>query len=147
MKFKTQCLVRTSNKEEKNKLNEWLEDIGYQTDYWLRTSDLPNIFTEDDWAEPCSDNRAQQFKADGWIDCGTDIELFKTLAAMNDEDDYGQWFSLGDCTGEGALFRCDYIAIEYHPNYDAYEMVGYGKATAEEIVEHFKGRQLDGSNR
>ena len=67
-----------------------------------------------------------------FIDCGANIELFKALAAMNNENDREQWF-----VEEGRIFKCTSNKIN---NY-SYHWMTTRKATAEEIVEYFKNKE------
>jgi hypothetical protein len=68
---------------------------------------------------------------DNTIDCGENVELFKALAAMNDGNDHYQWFvgtlnpellELNNSMDDNGLFVESF----------------FRKATAEEIIEHFK---------
>ncbi|MCM1250327.1 MAG: hypothetical protein NC209_04190 [Alistipes sp.] len=68
-----------------------------------------------------------------YIDCGTDVELFKALAAMNYENDREQWFTDGN---DWCLCHDDIVTKMVIPSYALYH-----KATAAEIVEHFKNRE------
>lgn len=74
------------------------------------------------WTIHCASKRA--------IDCGTDIELFKALAAMNDENDNEQYF----VTELAGSSYC--VHKNRNTNLD-YSLV-CRKATAEEIIGHFK---------
>lgn len=88
-----------------------------------------------------------QFKAENVakghpaIDCGENIELFKALAAMNDENDREQWFiaeeakawvNQGLYAPIGSFEKC---LLEHRVGIPA------RKATVEEIIEHFKKRE------
>ena len=75
------------------------------------------------------------------IDCGENIELFKALAAMNDENDREQWFiaeeakawvNQGLYAPIGSFEKC---LLEHRVGIPA------RKATVEEIIEHFKKRE------
>lgn len=68
----------------------------------------------------------------GYIDCGENTELFKALAAMNDENDREQWF-----VEEGRMFKCTSDKINGY----SYHWMTTRKATAEEIVEYFKNKE------
>ena len=65
------------------------------------------------------------------IDCGENIELFKALAAMNDENDLEQWF-VSNKGSEWAICK---------KTLNVYSGVLCRKATAEEIVEYFKNKE------
>lgn len=76
-------------------------------------------------------------------DCGSDIELFKALAAMNDENDYMQYFVFAaQDQRPDEFFLC---ANQKCPKWVLPTCLSLGlsprKATAEEIVEHFKNRK------
>lgn len=81
-------------------------------------------------------------------DCGENVELFKALAAMNDENDRDQWFTNGE---DWALSMyndfdgCMTTAAECEAGnvgcYTYCEECGFRKATAEEIVEYFKTKK------
>lgn len=70
------------------------------------------------------------------IDCGENIELFKALAAMNDENDYMQWY-VNEITDRWSLcIGMDHV--EDDPIIPKWEGLARHKATAEEIIKHFK---------
>lgn len=80
MAFLTPCFVRVEDAAEREKLIEWLLYIGHK-------SVIANDFEV-------------TTIGDGHIECGTSVELFKALAAMNDENDREQWF-----VGDNGEFR------------------------------------------
>lgn len=133
MKFTTPCFVRVEGEEEKTRLITWILDIG-------------NSYREDasGYIIACLGSRyenvhqsIQYSLVENLIDCGTDIELFKALAAMNDKNDREQWFT--DTADGFSKCSVDRWLDEWQPEYhDRYSI--WRKATAEEIVEHFKNR-------
>lgn len=126
MTFTTPCFVRVENPEKRKELIEWLEGIEYTHFPFIHDSCL--IATDSDGRIWLTDaNR------DGAYDCQTDTDLFKALAAMNDENDREQWF-----VEEGRMFKCTSDKIN---NY-SYHWLTTRKATAEEIVEYFKNKEL-----
>jgi hypothetical protein len=64
-------------------------------------------------------------------DCGENVELFKALAAMNDENDIEQIF----ISERGLYIRC----LRNNANIDWLGKLR--KATVEEIVEYFKNNE------
>lgn len=69
------------------------------------------------------------------IDCGTDIELFKVLAAMNDENDYMQLF-----INKSNKYRWE--LCDTHRLFDAVAKErDWRKATITEIIEHFTKKE------
>lgn len=72
----------------------------------------------------------------GYIDCGTNEELFLALAALRDDTDKNQWIidEANECFGlEDSMMICDRDDMNDRAVYTHYR-----KATVEEIVEHFK---------
>lgn len=150
MTFTTPCFVRVENPEKRKELIEWLEGIGYHVcscclfDGWntlhCRGIDRLKIAYEVhgicDYDEETRYS-IDQFKAENAdskhpaVDCGKNIELFKSLAAMNDENDKEQWFTDGE-----RWYKVS--AKKAHSNY---AILHYRKATAEEIVEYFKNKE------
>lgn len=117
MNFTTPCFVRVENPEERKELIEWLKNIGY---------DECNIFIADNYITVSS------FLSDTAHDCGTNIQLFKALAAMNGENDYMQWFCTDDLKGwikntNGSTIS-ELMYFLRKPSH---------KATADEIIEYF----------
>lgn len=126
MAFIQECFVR--NPENKFRLIVELERLGYQPMYmnWRNNIGGSNLVCEGQtWHCTDSDNKP-------WcIDCGTNEEMFLALAALRDDTDKNQWF-VDDITG--VWERCE---SELPSKY--MQMHGH-KATAEEIVEHFKNK-------
>ena len=149
MKFTTPCFVYVKDVAERKKLMAQLKVIGYRvcvcsTFYHNNTihcsmierngvlcpevHGVPDVDIDGEYG-------LEQFlyensKSDNpSYNCGNNIELFKALAAMNDGNDREQWF-----IEEGRMFKCTSDKIN---NY-SYHWLTTRKATAEEIVEHFK---------
>ncbi len=155
MKFTTPCFVRVEDVEKRKELTEWLKIIGYHVcscclfDGWntlhCRGIDRLKIAYEVhgicDYDEETRYSIGQ-FKAENAengnpsYDCGENVELFKALAAMNDENDREQWFA-GELNKESIWWKCNQS--------DRRERFMKGKllhkATAEEIVEHFRTKR------
>lgn len=125
MTFLTPCFVRVEDAAEQKKLIEWLKGIGndlYSTHDGFVNS---NLFSSNPFY------------------CDNNVDLFKALAAMNDENDREQWFvvkkNISDCY--------DIDDIIYHKGDMFFNESGeplveknFRKATADEIVEYFKKR-------
>ncbi|MFV0325352.1 MAG: hypothetical protein ACK5LF_13415 [Bacteroides xylanisolvens] len=71
------------------------------------------------------------------IDCGTNENLFLAIAALRDDIDKNQWFTDGNLWFKCGDEICD-ETIEYYLN--RYNRK-YHKATVEELIEHFKGKE------
>jgi hypothetical protein len=131
MKFTTPCFVRVEDAEKRKQILEWAEIVGYIIESNYMTA--PMIYTT---RKTHIHNDFEYENEDRGIDCGTNIGLFKALAAMNDENDRDQWFihRLG-----GNLLQSVTVNME--------ESFGFGmnccfrKATAAEIVEYFKDKK------
>ena len=153
MKFKTPCFVRVEDAEKRKELIEWLAQIGYRLKGPILNDNLDCIVTG---ADAALSTNMERF--DFWItsvpyvsriDCGTNVELFKALAAMNDENDYMQWFTDGsewwlseynDFDGcLTAAAECEAGNVGYLTFCEEYDI---HKATDEEIVDHFKTTHL-----
>ena len=130
MTFTTPCFVRVENPEKRKELIEWLEGIGYKLEY-LR-NDGVIVLTSENRVYVYGEALYRVIKVDyDAIDCGTDIELFKALAAMNEENDREQWF----VSNEGSEWAICKKTL------NVYSGVLCRKATAEEIVEYFKNNE------
>lgn len=151
MKFTTPCFVRVEDMDKRKELTEWLKGIGYHVcscslfDGWntlhCRGIDRLKIAYEAhgicDYDEETRYSIGQ-FKAENAenrnpsYDCGENIELFKALAAMNDENDYMQLF-----INKSNRYR--WVFCNAQRLFDAVaKECDWRKATAAEIVEHFK---------
>lgn len=129
MTFTTPCFVRVEDAAERKKLIEWLGGIGYAHLPFISESD--KISTDANGMIWLTDaNRG------GAYDCGTNVELFRALAAMNDENDREQWFVVDDGFEEEMV--CSKSEVDYDYILSCYD---HRKATAEEIVEYFKKRE------
>lgn len=138
MTFTTPCFVRVEDAAKREKLIEWLRSVGYK--------DFGNPFQSFSYIIYTTVDgyyvNAQASIDNSWIDAGTSIELFKALAAMNDENDREQWF-VGDngeyvkCTDDNFfMFAINVLQKQKRKT----GFVSYHKATAEEIVEYFTKR-------
>lgn len=145
MAFLTPCFVRIEDPAERKKLIEWLEEIGYEYVRPPKEEVLGNkVICESSYCGTAHDE--QTFSTAEYIDAGTSVELFRSLAAMNDENCLEQWFTDGQNWG---LCKDKYWAVQIakwdvEGNDDMLEMAispQCHKATAEEIVEYFKKRE------
>ena len=143
MTFTTPCFVRVENPEKRKELIEWLEWIGYKLEY-LR-NDGVIVLTSENRVYVYGEALYRVIKVDyDAIDCGTDIELFKALAAMNEENDREQWYAYTEYpTNEGKNGVRKFVFNE-PARFDSFVDVPsgyYRKATVEEIVEYFKNKE------
>lgn len=132
MAFTAPCFVRVEDAAERKKLIEWLEGIGYNSfSKYMYCSNRDTIFTTFTGLPVITYTPID----DSWIDCGANVDLFRALAAMNDENDREQWFVVDDGFEEEMV--CSKSDIDYDYILSCYD---HRKATAEEIVEYFKKR-------
>ena len=146
MTFTTLCFVRVENPEKRKELIEWLCDIGRPHRKVVPLNVFPFIVAYDGWHDNVSIESLNiyQEKMPGLIDCGANIDLFKALAAMNNENDREQWYSYTEYpTNEGKNGVRKFVFNE-PARFDSFVDVPsgyYRKATAEEIVEYFKNKE------
>ncbi len=134
MKFTTSCFVRIKDVDKRNELIRWCEDIigrdgGHTVGADWITGEY--VLCMGDITFCCRYAELILLMIDNTIDCGENVELFKALAAMNDGNDHYQWFvgtlnpellELNNSMDDNGLFVESF----------------FRKATAEEIIEHFK---------
>ena len=137
MKFITPCFVRVEDVEKRDELLVWLKCIGYGScDFlWGKCIKIIRCWTTPKGCSKAAGYPCKQVRKTD-IDCGENIELFKALAAMNDENDREQWF----IDESGHFEKCSVKEA----NIVGWIML-YGKtprkATVEEIIEHFKNKK------
>jgi len=135
MTFTTPCFVRVENPEKRKELIEWLEGIGYRLEY-LR-NDGVIVLTSENRVYVYGEAVHEVIKSDyDTIDCGENTGRFKALAAMNYENCREQWFTDGYHFELCPTNKADMVA--WHMMYRTKPR----KATAEEIVEYFKNKEL-----
>lgn len=129
MAFTTPCFVRVEDAAERKKLIEWLKGIGYNItgrlhgDYVIAAEGKIYVAVIVCASKP-------------FIDAGTNVELFKALAAMNDENDREQWFVVDDGFEEEMV--CSKSEVDYDYILSCYD---HRKATTEEIISYFKNKE------
>lgn len=126
MRFNTPCFVRVENPQERKELIEWLKSIGYEYAYEGSINDnIINCYGD-------AFNLDYKYHM-GCYNCDENINLFKALSAMNYCNDLYQWFT---APGTDRMFLCEGDNIHTNGT-DGFEMF-WRKATAEEIINHFK---------
>lgn len=134
MKFTTPCFVRVEDAEKRKELAVWLSSIGRYVSPAVTSSDYHK-----DWVivtepyDPDLDGYvgiwAKTPKSPAFIDCGENIELFKALAAMNDEN-YNEQYFVTELAGSS-------YCVHKNRNTNLAYSLTCRKATVEEIIEHF----------
>ena len=87
MKFTTPCFVRVEDADERQKLLQWCMYLGYLCPEIPQEERLGGLVICDGVCVGIVHNSATFSIETVYEDCGTNIELFKALAAMNDEND------------------------------------------------------------
>lgn len=134
MKFTTSCFVRVEDVNKRNELIRWCENIigrdgGHTVGADWITGEY--VLCMGDITYCCRYAELAFLTNDDTIDCGENIELFRSLAAMNDGNDHYQWFV--------ATLKPELLAL--NNSMDDNRLFAeplFRKATAEEIIEHFK---------
>lgn len=134
MNFQTSCMVFVPDEQQQIEIQKWMNNIGWRI---LGRRDSKHCFLVADtdqnaamWLELNRSTRAC-FSQD-YYDCGENIEMFKALAAMNSDNDREQWFT------DGMDWRLCHDSIVTKMMIPSYAL--YHKATAAEIIEHFKDK-------
>ena len=130
------CMVLVSDEHIQTELELWMRNIGHYVRAGKGNDARFLVFdsaqTESLWLQ--LNNSAREVFARDFIDCGTDIEFFKALAARSQKTDREQWFTDGT---DWRLCHDDVITKMVIPSYALYH-----KATVEEIVKHFKNPSM-----
>lgn len=142
MKFTTPCFVRVEDAEKRDELLVWLQDIGYDIYQSARSLNYPILCCNmiDDEPGNVYGEYAEELTGLCGIfayDCGENIELFKVLAAMNDENDLNQWY-VCDVPYWCDLRQGDWVIKRDTMDHTTFFPSVFHKATVEEIIEHFK---------
>lgn len=133
--FTQTTFVRVEDPVQRKELSEWLEAIGYEFGYGAYDDSYPIVISYAHINQYLYSEEGPD--RDVSIDCGTNIEMFKALAALRDDSDYLQWFVCQKDKGDNKSFvQCtvDNITKWYYMR--SYYICR--KATPAEIVEHFK---------
>ena len=71
---------------------------------------------------------------DGFIDCGTNEEIFLAIASLRDDSDKFQYFTNGVF-----WIKCSQLELKHELDniYEDFCVAGFHKATVEELIEHF----------
>lgn len=164
--FTQSCFIRKNTPELRKKL----EELGYKDSVFddLKSGGIITFSSRSEYSVLANShfNRVHALKSH--IDCGTNEELFLSLASLRDDSDYMQWFVcpktqikrmsgwFGQIIGMDGHYR-EIVGYEWHrhENNDnaltkkINEMIQMEvedkeflphKATVEELIEHFKNK-------
>lgn len=125
MSFTQPAFIRKNTPELRKKLT----DLGYKV--FPNFIYFPCLSCSNGYAIP-----ADNLNRDGNFDCKDNENLFLALAALRDDSDYMQWFVWGK---RWMLWKCDCNPHRTQSTTGISSVFLRGhKATAEEIIEHFK---------
>jgi hypothetical protein len=145
MGFTTAAFIRKNTPELRKKL----EELGYKCSSLrcdrscLYTASCLNVYhsVHPEWLDNkdiCKTND---------IDCGDNEDLFLAIAALRDDIDIHQWFTDGKdwayhpktsyCSPCVTIYKT--LAFDHIP--EDFKMENYHKATVEELIEHFRGKE------
>lgn len=137
--FTQKCFIRKNS----NELHKKIHRLGDRGGKFVHDCTFLTLLVADIDHCRCYDDEWDNDKwliDNGYIDCGTNEELFLALAALRDDTDYMQYFICGDnfvlCDREDWLDM--YSVLRSGNKYSIEELDNARKATAEEIIEHFK---------
>ena len=139
--FKQKCFIRKNTPELVDKLSL----LGGRSGAVFFDEKYNTLAVEEIFFRCVADNTADTLIKQGFIDCGTNDELFLAIAALRDDDCYMQyyWFDgkLLKCKGTGSTVKMngDY-SIKLITLGNSYIDVMIGnvrKATVQELIEHF----------
>lgn len=152
MTFTTPCFVRVEDAAERQKLIEWLRSVGHTVYPYCAYEEWHTLVCDPiagfdllDVAVTRDDDAI--LKERDLYDCGTSVDLFKALAAMNNENDLEQWFVVKKPISD--FYDIDDVVYQKGDMFfnDSGQQKlpkdKFRKATAEEIVEYFTKREND----
>lgn len=142
--FTNSCIILKNTKSLRDKLEEFGYKIPLCSSYYEGRKRgflcRPNLAIG--VPEDCDDFNLDEYLKNNphIIDCGTNEDLFLALAALMDDEDYMQFFTDGK-----DFILCDrqdwidmYSTLCYGSKYTMDELDKFHKATAQELIQHFK---------
>ena len=151
-KFITRCLIHKNTPE----IGKKLEQFGYEefelieSDTCIYTTTISSIFDEYDGIRggtsyfcSISEEDFNDCDFEGWIDCGTDEELFFALAAMREDSDKYQYFVREKMLSLVNLGIYAPVGAFAYSLIDKWDVEDFHKASIEEIIEYFKKERFN----
>lgn len=135
--FTTPCFIRKNTPELRKKLVK----LGYNRyPLWMADwsdDDSRYVYLVTDVLYYTYPQKPTNPKNGEYIDCGTNEDLFLALAALRDDTDINQYFICDKVsfTLGKTYYPDDYLYYQYDEFFDKQN---WHKATAEELIEHFK---------
>ncbi|MCS2335472.1 hypothetical protein [Bacteroides sp. BFG-606] len=156
MGFITPCFIRKNTPEIRKKLEElgyiknspkWTDDCNIIWAYQYSEEkgfDTPHYVIANTFDIPFDKHSRLCGK---FLDCGTNEDLFLAIAALRDDTNENQWFTNGKewayhprtncCAPCVTIYKT--LIFDYIP--EDTNMGNYHKATVEELIEHFRGKE------
>ena len=127
--FTQKCFIRKNTPE----LVKKLEDIGYKALFSAMNGYGEYLYAFNG-AIVGGEYNAYNEKT-GFVDCGTNDELFLAIASLRDDTDKFQYFTNGVF-----WIKCSQLELKHEldNNYEEFCVADFHKATVEELIEHFK---------
>ena len=127
--FTQKCFIRKNTPE----LVKKLEDIGYKALFSARNGYGEYLYAFNGTIVGGEYNAYNE--KTGFVDCGTNEELFLAIAALRDDSDKFQYFTNGVF-----WIKCSQLELKHEldNNYEEFCVADFHKATVKELIEHFK---------
>ena len=129
--FTQKCFIRKNT----SSLFKRLEQIGGRSGVAFQHEKYNTLSASPDFFRCVRDDSTELLINDGYIDCGTNEELFLSIAALRDDSDKFQYFTNGVF-----WIKCSQLELKHEldNNYEEFCVADFHKATVEELIEHFK---------
>lgn len=129
MSFTTPILFTPKNEVQRREFVKWIDMLGYRLFQSVKNGWGETLRTNVDMAI-CSVHTEVSSMFKLRIDCGSNLELAKALAALRDDYDYMQWF-ISEWDKEWYLYNNDNSTFIDSQS-------DMRKATPRELIERFK---------
>ena len=129
--FTQKCFIRKNT----SSLFKRLEQIGGRSGVAFQHEKYNTLSASPDFFRCVRDDSTELLINDGYIDCGTNEELFLSIAALCDDSDKFQYFTNGVF-----WIKCSQLELKHEldNNYEEFCVADFHKATVQELIEHFK---------
>lgn len=140
-RFTTSCFIRIDNPMKRYDIIDKLKCFGYKVAHFFSWEKV--ILVENDHIQTFSIDDIFLFP-DFSVDCGENIPLFLALTGMSDRDDKDQWFINDQYKSIGCVMWHQEQGKQFKKYMVEWEdgstdiRSDFRKATAEEIINHFK---------
>ena len=128
--FKQKCFIRKNTPELVDKLSLLCGRSGAV----FFDEKYNTLAVEENFFRCVADNTADTLIKQGFIDCGTNEELFLAIASLRDDSDKFQYFTNGVFWIKCSQFE---LKHELDNNYEEFCVADFHKATVQELIEHF----------